>query len=114
MKNVLKAAATGSLFLCGYLLVTGWFDSAVEPDPNQFDREAYVTECMEARVGWRRGTNGFYNTTTAAERIRMEELCGIDFDDGRVGSVVQAVRDGLLEVRGEIDPRYHPQPTRSK
>ncbi|MEM6554454.1 MAG: hypothetical protein AAF642_01170 [Pseudomonadota bacterium] len=114
MKNVLKAVMTGFLFLIGYLAIVNWFGSSVENDPKQLAREAYVTECMEARVGWRRGTNGFYNATTADERIRMKELCRIDFDNGRIGSVVQAVRDGQLKVRGQIDPRYHPELTQAE
>jgi len=65
-------------------------------------RNSYISECIEARVGFREQTNGFYDTTTARFRTRTRELCGLDFDRGRVDQVTQAVRDGNLQVRGMV------------
>jgi anti-sigma28 factor (negative regulator of flagellin synthesis) len=107
MKGVLVGSATATIFVAGFLIVSGWSGSEIEKDPQQLARAAYVTECMEARTGWRRGTNGFYNSTTQGQRMRMAELCGIDFDEGRVDQVVQAVRNGELQIRGQIDPYFH-------
>lgn len=109
MKGFLTTTATAILVVGGFFGFKAWIGSIFKPDPQQIAKDSYVTECMEARVGWRRGTNGFYDNTTAGERVRMAELCGIEFDDGTVGPVVQAVRDGELKVRGQIDPFYHPE-----
>ncbi|MEO1188466.1 MAG: hypothetical protein AAFW60_05280 [Pseudomonadota bacterium] len=109
MMKAVKVVTTGSLFVGGYFAITALFGSETDPDPNKLARDAYVTECMEARTGWRRGTGGFYDSTTRDERSRMARLCGIDFDNERVDQAEQAVRDGHLEVRGQVDPRYHPQ-----
>ena len=109
MKGFLKGGSTATVGVVCFLAVNAWMGSGSENNPKHTARDAYVTECMEARIGWRRGTNGYYNVTTAKERVRMAELCGLDFDNGEVDSVVQAVRNGELTVRGQIDPRYHPE-----
>lgn len=108
MKQVIHCLV-GCGFGIGAWFVWNAMDAAFAPDPVQIAQDAYITECMEARIGWRKGTNGFYDRTTATERIRMAELCRIEFDSGVIGPVVQAVRDGELTVRGEIDPRFHPE-----
>lgn len=63
-------------------------------------RVAFVTECMEAHIGWREDSNGWYNKTTAKYRVRLHEICTEHYSTGNIPAVMQAVRDGELQVRG--------------